>query len=438
MNKKIVVAGLCLALIACALVGGYYFNNNNGNKAVKGHSLGKTPHCPQCTFGEDFVLYKNYVSKNDEKVFRGLYRYNLNDNRDSGKKSQLLSDSYYACANIYQDKVIFINEEYNIQQVDLENNNSEILYDNKGGTITDALIVDDNLYFIAGNGTGDCNLLAINLTDHTQKQMIEDVNWGYLFHFGEGVAVQTRDNKFLVKCDFDNGITEKYPLPEDEIMGFLDDGSILLAANLDTVYQLKDFHTDQKTVLMQKENIYKIIMHPDEMLVCTLNDYGLLEIYIYDFASKKESKIANANAEPRDFNKEYIICDNEGVGMPDLINRNTGEFQNIVTDNTREEWDEVKKDVSIEELGGGDYKNALSDDELNDLVEIVKQCYQNKLLDYRIADDDHSLYQQHNDYEMGNIIVFEVHTTVDLDVYRSIAIARENDEAEWKVINEGI
>ena len=71
-------------------------NNNNDNKAVKESSLGKTPHCYQCTFGEDFVLYKDYVLKNDEEVFCGLYRLNLNDNKDSGMKTQLLSDSYFA------------------------------------------------------------------------------------------------------------------------------------------------------------------------------------------------------------------------------------------------------------------------------------------------------------------------------------------------------
>lgn len=345
MNKKIYVTGLCLVLIACASVGWYYFNNNNNNdnKAVKESSLGKTPHCYQCTFGEDFVLYKDYVLKNDEEVFCGLYRLNLNDNKDSGMKTQLLSDPYFACANVYRDKVILINDECKIEQVDMENNNSEILYDNNGKDITDALIVDDYLYFIAENDAGVCNLLALNLINNAQKQIRETINPHYLYHFGEGVAVKARDNKFLVKCGFDDGVIEKYSVPEDEILGFFDDGSILLVANLDSIYQLKDFNADKKTVLMQKENIYRIIMHTNEMLVCTLDDYGLMEIYIYDFAGKNATKIANANAEPRDFNKEYIICANEGIGMPELINRSTGEFENIVTNDTKEEQDEEKK-----------------------------------------------------------------------------------------------
>lgn len=345
MNKKLYVTGLCLVLIACASVGWYYFNNNNNNdnKAVKESSLGKTPHCYQCTFGEDFVLYKDYVLKNDEEVFCGLYRLNLNDNKDSAMKTQLLSDPYFACANVYRDKVILINDECKIEQVDMENNNSEILYDNNGKDITDALIVDDYLYFIAESDAGVCNLLALNLINNAQKQIIENINPHYLYHFCEGVAVKARDNKFLVKCGFDDGVIEKYSVPEDEILGFFDDGSILLVANLDSIYQLKDFNADKKTVLMQKENIYRIIMHTNEMLVCTLDDCGLMEIYIYDFAGKNATEIANANAEPRDFNKEYIICANEGIGMPELINRSTGEFENIVTNDTKEEQDEEKK-----------------------------------------------------------------------------------------------
>jgi hypothetical protein len=443
MNKKIFVAGLCLILIVCASVGWYYINNDNNkdNRTVKEYLLGKTPYSYQCTFGENFVLYKDYVLKNDEKVFSGLYRCNLNDNKDSSTKTQLLSDSFFSCANIYRDKVIFINDECKIQQMDMENNNSEILYDNNGKTITDALIIDDCLYFIAECDDDVCNLLALNLTNNIQKQIIEDINPHYLYHYGKGVAVITKDNEFIVKCDFDDGKIEKYPAPEDEILGFLDDGSILLLQNLNTIYQLNDFDSEKKTVLLQKENIYLIIMHTDELLVCTLDDYGLMEIYIYDFASKKLSKIANANSTPHDFNKEYIICSDEGAGMPELINRSTGEFDNIVTNYIKEEkQDDDTKELALGNIKEGDYKNAISDDELDDLLKTITKYYQKKsweIIDYRIADNDHSLYQNYKDYEPGNIIVFEVHTTYDPGVYRAIVLGREKDKTKWEVLNEG-
>ena len=444
MNKKILVTvtGLCLVLIVCVSVGWYFINKDN--RTVKEYLLGKTPHSYQCTFGENFVLYKEYVLKNDEKVFSGLYRCNLNDNKNSSTKTQLLSDSFFSCANIYRDKVIFINDECKIQQVDMENNNSEILYDNNGKTIMDALIIDDCLYFIAECDEDVCNLLALNLTNNIQKQIIEDINPHYLYHHGKGVAVVTKDNEFIVKCDFDDGIIEKYLAPEDEILGFLDDGSMLLVQNLNAIYQLNDFDSEKKTVLLQKENIYLIIMHVDELLVCTLDDYGLMEIYIYDFASKKSTKIANANSTPHDFNKEYIFCGDEGAGIPELINRRTGEFENIVTNDTKEEkQDDDKKELSLGNIKEGDYKNAISDDELDALLKTITEYYQKKfswkIIDYRIADNDHSLYQLYEDYELGNVVVFEVHTTNNPSgLYRAIVLGRKNDNTEWEVLNEGV
>ena len=42
----------------------------------------------------------------------------------------------------------------------------------------------------------------------------------------------------------------------------------------------------------------------------------------------------------------------------------------------------------------GDYKNAISNDELNDLLKVITEHYQNELswevVDYRIADNGHS------------------------------------------------
>ncbi|MCI9078298.1 MAG: hypothetical protein HFH68_05140 [Lachnospiraceae bacterium] len=227
----------------------------------------------------------------------------------------------------------------------------------------------------------------------------------------------------------DDGVIEKNAAPEDEIQGFFDDGSMLLVQNHNTIYQLNNFHTDNKTILLQKENIYQTIMHNDELLVCTMDDYGLIEVFIYSFASGKLTKTANANAIPLDFNKGYVICGEEGTGMTELINRNTGEFESIVINDAEEE-------LSLEE-------NAISDDELDELFKIVTRYYQKKLsweiVDYRIAGNDHSFYQLYKDYGLGNIIVFEVHTTDNPSgLYRSIALGRKKNHTKWEVLNEGV
>ncbi len=91
----------------------------------------------------------------------------------------------------------------------------------------------------------------------------------------------------------------------------------------------------------------------------------------------------------------------------------------------------------------GDYKNAISNDELNDLLKVITENYQNELswevVDYRIADNGHSLYQQYKDYELGNIIVFEVHTTSNPSgLYRSIVLGRKKNDTKWEVLGEGV
>lgn len=88
-------------------------------------------------------------------------------------------------------------------------------------------------------------------------------------------------------------------------------------------------------------------------------------------------------------------------------------------------------------------EHSISDDDLNDLLKIIRKYYQKKLswevVDYQIADNSHSLYPLYKDYEPGNIIVFEVHTTNNPSglPYRSIALGRKDKSAKWEVLNEG-
>jgi beta-lactamase regulating signal transducer with metallopeptidase domain len=106
------------------------------------------------------------------------------------------------------------------------------------------------------------------------------------------------------------------------------------------------------------------------------------------------------------------------------------------------EQDETKE-LALGNIKEGDYKNAISDDELDDLLKTITEYYQKKLsweiIDYRIADNDHSFYQLYKDYELGNIIVFEVHTTNNPSgLYRAIALGRKKDKTKWEVLNEGV
>jgi beta-lactamase regulating signal transducer with metallopeptidase domain len=105
--------------------------------------------------------------------------------------------------------------------------------------------------------------------------------------------------------------------------------------------------------------------------------------------------------------------------------------------------EQQEKELTVGNIKEVDYKNAISDDDLDDLLKTITEYYQKKLsweiIDYRIADNDHSLYPLYQDYELGNIIVFEVHTTSNPSgLYRSIALGRKKDGTKWEVLNEGV
>lgn len=139
----------------------------------------------------------------------------------------------------------------------------------------------------------------------------------------------------------------------------------------------------------------------------------------------------------------YSITNNSdgGTGTKELIERNTGELRNNNT--KKEKRGGEKKEFSSTGIKQRDYKNSISDDELDHLIKVTKKYYKNKVswkvIDYRVADNDHSLYSLYTDYKLGNIIVLDVHTTNNPSgLYRSIAFGRKGKDTKWKVLNEGV
>lgn len=55
---------------------------------------------------------------------------------------------------------------------------------------------------------------------------------------------------------------------------------------------------------------------------------------------------SNSNNKNRTVKKSFI-CGDEGIGMSELIKRRTGEFENIVTNDAKDEQDDEKKRIFI-------------------------------------------------------------------------------------------
>lgn len=324
-KKKIII----LLLIVIVVIIGYILLTKFGREEIT-YQIGKTPGSYECTFGDNFFLCKEDVWEGNEPKFNGLYIKNLDEN---DLKATLLSDDYYSCANVYHDSVIYINNNSQIIKIDLKGKKKEVLIDNKGKHIADALVIGDILYYFSDTESNVNSLCAMDLKTKKEKQIVNNVNVRYLYHYcGKAGIISKKDGKLLI-CGMEDGIVEEYDRPEREIMGFLDDGTVICYED-GTVYAKADINDKESSKLFQKNNIYRIIVHPKEMLVCTFDRYGLIEVFIYDFAKGELDKIVNANTVPKDFNEQYIVChsEEEGVGDVELVDRKNGEIYKIFTD----------------------------------------------------------------------------------------------------------
>lgn len=329
--------------------------------------IGKTPGCYQCTFGDGFLLYKEDVLENGECVFKGLYcKYFYKPEEEA---SVLLSDNFYASANIYMDKIIFIDCDFNISMVDLTGKVKECLVDNGGKCISDALVIGDILYYLAETDEDASNenaLFALDLKTKKTKLIMNHVNYRYLYHYnGMAGVISRKDGKFYA-CNMEEGVVQKFDGPDNEIIGFLSDGTVISYEN-DIIYMGEGVQDKTPKKLLEQKNIYRLIMHPDEMLVCTIDDYGLIEIFIYDFGKEKLNKIANANSVPREFNKRYVMCqsEQEGVGGVELIDRESGDMISL--------YSVEKRNDQTQEIDSGE--------KLRTTIEDFFRVFLNKLLE---------------------------------------------------------
>lgn len=410
------------------------YKKSYSTQPQKEYSLGKTPHSYGFTMTKDILLYKDNVVINGNISYSGLYKKELGE--DASKAGILLSDSYYGCANLYKNQAIFIDTDKNIVKTDFQGKGKEILVRNNGCSIQDALIVEDVLYYIQEKENERYTLYAMDLLNQKTKNIAERINPHYLYHYCGNVGVLDQEQKKFMICDKDK-ILEEYNAPEYEIQGFLNDGTIIYNKE-GKLYKKQSFKDSNGEILCNKENIYRTLLKSKEMMICTLDEYGLLQVFIYDFSQGNINKIANPNTVPRDFNDDYIVCasEEEGMGNVELIRREQGDIFSIVSMNKTAENSSKNKKKN--------YKESISKKDKEKIEKVLKKYYKEKLhfpiISYHVADNDFSAYKNRTEYKEGNILIYLVsteHEGKNSSVYRHIIIARENEQIEWKVIGEG-
>ena len=310
-----------MLFLVCILGSGIFLLLNRGEG--KADYLGKTPLCQMFAFTEKGLLYKDDILIGDMYEFKGLY---FRDTNASKEEDIVISDNYYGSVNAKGEYVYFVDYGYNICRFHLDSRKTDILVKGNGEVITDMLLLNDNLYYLQGVDDKITNLYVYHLPTGELKTVLEDVSPFYLYYYHGSVAVASSDGTELMVCDAQNGLTATYPYYEGTVLGFLEDGSVILSQD-GKIVKTKGFGNDKGEVLFQDEGLSRVIIKGDEMIISTVNAHGLIQLYQYNFRDNTYEKLANANHLPRDFNGDYVACcADDGVGSVDLVDRNTGEI----------------------------------------------------------------------------------------------------------------
>lgn len=298
----------------------FLFYNKEGNR---GDYLGKTPLCQMFAFTDKGLLYKDDILIKDMYEFKGLY---LRECETSEEEEIVISDSYYGSANLKGECVYFVDYSYNIRRFFLEEQETDILVKSNGYVISDMLLLNDDIFYLQGVDDRVTNLNVCHLATGKTELVLEDVSPFYLYYYHGSIAVASSDGTELMICDAQGRLTDTYPYYEGTILGFLDDGSVILSQE-DKIVKADGFDDEEGEVLFQDEGLSRVIMKGDEMIISTVSSHGLIQLFQYDFGDNTYEKLANANHMPRDFNEDYVACcADDGMGSVDLVDRHTGKI----------------------------------------------------------------------------------------------------------------
>lgn len=205
---------------------------------------------------------------------------------------------------------------------------TELLLKSDGNPMGPILLAGDNLYFLRSAVEDEQDLNVLHLPTGEVKMLLEDVNWHYLYRYQDAVAVLSKDYKNFMVCDAEHGLITTYPCYEGEIVGCLEDGSVIFSHE-NQIMKADGFGKEEGEVLFQSEDhIYSILMKGKEMVITTNSDHGMMQLFVYNLEENSCEKLANVSFRAYDITEDYIAC-NSGYmpGRVELIDRHTGEIR---------------------------------------------------------------------------------------------------------------
>ena len=210
----------------------------------------------------------------------------------------------------------------NISIVDLENLSRKVYIDSQED-IENLLIIGGDLYYATSSGSN--SLHCVNVENGNDVCLINNIEWRYLYNYGNRVVVISTDNNRYVS--FDQGKDQ-----QDEgnamiqVVDFYDNGSKLVIEDGQLVLENKP--TKDKEIILSGEKTVSIISDRDCIAITLENSTGLYEVYIYDISSKELKYAGSPDYMPRLFFNDHsgLICFKESCEQEvQLLNVETHE-----------------------------------------------------------------------------------------------------------------
>lgn len=320
MKKKKIFSALAVLVFLCILGGKVFLSEQ-----AEGSAPDRLASWTGSAFTGQGLLYQEDIEKDGTYECKGLY---YKDCQSPDAEEQVISDNYGSYLDVQEEDVYYVDYEYNMFHYHLGTGETELLLKSDGNPMGPILLAGDNLYFLRSAVEDEQDLNVLHLPTGEVKMLLEDVNWHYLYRYQDAVAVLSKDYKNFMVCDAEHGLITTYPCYEGEIVGCLEDGSVIFSHE-NQIMKADGFGKEEGEVLFQSEDhIYSILMKGKEMVITTNSDHGMMQLFVYNLEENSCEKLANVSFRAYDITEDYIAC-NSGYmpGRVELIDRHTGEIR---------------------------------------------------------------------------------------------------------------
>jgi hypothetical protein len=314
-------------LVSCA--------KNEPEVSASNYTLGRNPFSSYICASENTTFYKSVAlyTEQSEGVLEEYRNQGLYAKSETNQEPRLLYADFDHGLNVYFNRLYFIDTGHQLLEYDLTTGLTAVIAGDKNQqTVTECLIIDDTLFYIAGDPVSEeCFLTAYDLISKETAVIAENVHWERLNHYQEHIQFWDLDGNVKVYLP-DSGETLDYgSFNMDEVFQILDDGTVV--GHIGPMFVRCDLEGKNISSLFSMEQVHNVIVTQNDLFVSTLEETGS-QLFHFSFSENEMKKIANTSFPLVGYTDSYIFC-GTGTGQGDIerITISSGKAD-VLDDNT--------------------------------------------------------------------------------------------------------